>query len=243
MTTISKLCTLLFETTNDYERNLRTLTGLLRRCPESSLVVAGEVCLTGYDYENFEKMLDFAEVALPELAEASKNKTVIFTLAERDGEGAKNFAYVLHDGAVLRRQAKAKLFKFGEEHHHFDAGREEDIVVFEVAGVKLGILICFELRFKRLWMQLEGADIIAVPSWWGKTREQNYLTLTNALAVMNECYVVCSDNLHADCNAQSGIITPFGKERRNEKAPLLSREFDTREIRKMRRYMDTGIGE
>ena len=243
MTTISKLCSLLFETTKDYERNLQTLLELIRQCPDDSLAVAGEVCLTGYDYENFEAMLDFAERAFPALIEASANKTVILTLLQRDGEGAKNFAYVLHDGAVLHRQAKAKLFKFGDEHRYFDAGDEKDIMIFEVGGVKLGILICFELRFKNLWIRLEGADVIAVPSWWGKLREQNYLTLTNALAVMNECYVVCSDNLNAECNAQSGIITPFGIEERNGERALLVQDFDRNEIKKMRRYMDIGIGE
>ena len=243
MTTISKLCTLLFETTKEYEYNLQTLLGLIEKCPANSLVIAGEVCLTGYDYENFEAVLDFAEVALPKLTEASKNKTVILTLLQRDKGGAKNFAYVLHDGTVLRRQAKAKLFKFGDEHRYFDAGDDEDIVIFEVAGVKLGILICFELRFKQLWMRLEGADIIAVPSWWGKLREQNYLTLTNALAVMNECYVLCSDNLNEECNGQSGIITPFGVEERNGQRAVLVQEFKPSEIKKMRRYMDIGIGE
>lgn len=243
MTTISKLCSLLFETTKEYEHNLQILLELIEKCPENSLVVAGEVCLTGYDYENFEAVLDFAEVALPKLIEASKNKTVILTLLQRDGEGAKNFAYVLHNGAVFRRQAKAKLFKFGDEHRYFEAGSEEDIVIFEADGVKLGILICFELRFKQLWMQLEGADVIAVPSWWGKLRESHYLTLTNALAVMNECYVVCSDNLNEECNAQSGIITPFGIEERNGKRAVLMQEFDRKEIKKMRRYMDIGIGE
>ncbi len=149
----------------------------------------------------------------------------------------------MHNGTVLRRQAKAKLFKFGDEHRYMEAGSEEDIILFEVGGAKMGLLICFELRFKKLWIQLEGADIIAVPSWWGKLREQNYITLTNALAVMNECYVVCSDNLNEECNAQSGIITPFGVEERNGQRAVLLQLFDKNEIKKMRRYMDIGIGE
>ena len=205
------------------------------------MVVGGEVCLTGYDWENFEAMLDFAKIALPKIQKASTNKTVIVTLLERDGDGAKNYAYVFSDGKLIRKQAKAQLFKFGDEHKYLQAGSEEEIAIFEVAGVKIGLLICFELRFKRFWMQLEGADIIAVPSWWGKLREQNYITLTNALAVMNQCYLVCSDNLNAECNAQSGIITPFGVEKRNGKSAILIERFDPKEIEKMRRYMDVGI--
>lgn len=242
MTTISNLCSLLFETTSSYEENLQTLLELIKRCPNDSLVVAGEVCLTGYDWENFEAMLDFAEIALPKIEKASQNKTVIVTLLVRDGEGAKNFAYVFSDGRLVKKQAKAQLFKFGDEHKYLQAGDEEQIAIFEVGGVKIGVLICFELRFKRLWMQLEGADVIVVPSWWGKLREQNYITLTNALAVMNQCYVVCSDNLNEECNAQSGIITPFGVEKRNDKGAILIMRYDKNEIKKMRRYMDVGIG-
>lgn len=239
--TISNLCSLLFKTVSSYEENLQTLLELIEQCPSNSLVVAGEVCLTGYDYDNFDAMLDFAAVALPHIQKASKNKTVIVTLCERDAAGAKNFAYVFSDGKLVKKQPKAKLFKFGNEHKYLEAGDEKEITIFEIGGVKIGILICFELRFKHLWMQLEGADIIAVPSWWGRPREQNYTTLTNALGVMNQCYTVCSDNLNEECCAQSGIITPFGVERRNENAAILMQRFDKNEIKKMRRYMDVGI--
>ncbi len=239
---ISKLHSLLFETTKDYNANLQTLVGLLDRCEPNSLAVAGEVCLTGYDYDNFEAMVDFAKVALPKLLEASKNKTVIFTMLEREGDVVKNFAFVLHDGKVVYKQAKARLFKFGEEHHYMTPGSEENVAIFEVDDVKLGIMICFEIRFKDFWQRLEGADIIAIPSWWGKIREQNYVSLTNALAIMNQCYVVASDNLNEECHAQSGIISPFGKEERNANQKILTWDYDPKEIQKMRRYMDVGIG-
>ena len=237
----SKLTSLLFETTSCYESNLQTLLVLLQGCEKGSLAVAGEVCLTGYDYANMQKMLDFEPKAREEIAKASVGKTVVLTMLARDGKDVKNFAYVFHDGELLRKQAKAKLFKLGDEHKYIAPGEEEDIVIFEAGGVKLGVLICFELRFKKLWMQLEGADVIAVPSWWGKERKSHYITLTNALAVMNECYVLCSDNLHVDCHGESGIITPFGEERRNKGRPIASLPFDKNEIKKMRRYMDIGI--
>ncbi len=237
----SKLTSLLFETTSCYESNLQTLLVLLQGCEKGSLAVAGEVCLTGYDYANMQKMLDFEPKAREEIAKASVGKTVILTMLARDGKDVKNFAYVFHDGELLRKQAKAKLFKLGDEHKYITPGEEEEIVIFEVGGVKLGVLICFELRFKKLWMQLEGADVIAVPSWWGKERKSHYVTLTNALAVMNECYVICSDNLHVDCHGESGIITPFGEERRNKGRPIASLPFDKNEIKKMRRYMDIEI--
>jgi len=217
------------------------LLELIGRCEKNSLIVAGEVCLSGYDYENFEQMVAFSNRALKELLAASKQKTIILTMLSYGAKEVKNFAYVLHDGKIIRKQPKVKLFQFGEEHKYMSPGKSEDIAIFTVNGVKIGILICFELRFKTLWQQLEGADIIAVPSWWGRLRLEHYTTLTRALAVMNQCYVVCSDNLNEECNAQSGIVTPFGIEQRNINQKILTAEFDPQEIKKMRRYMDVGI--
>ena len=236
-----KLCSLLFETTQDYEENLKTLLSLIKQSPKNSFIVAPEVCLTGYDYDNFEKMVAFSEVALPKLKEATKDKTLILTMLSQDGDAVKNFAYVFHKGEIVRKQPKVKLFKFGEEHHYIASGNEEDIDIFEVDGLKVGVLICFELRFKDFWQKLEGCDIIAVPSWWGILREQNYKILTTALAIMNQCYVVASDSQNAICTRASGIITPFGKEFRNEGEAILKLDFDSQEIKKMRRYMDVGI--
>jgi len=238
---ISKLYSLHFETTKEYAQNLETLLELIAECEENSFVVAGEVCLTGYDYENFEAMVDFSEVALPKLLKSSQNKTVILTMLARDGGVVKNFAYVFHNGKLIRKQPKVRLFKFGEEHHYMESGVDEDVAIFEIDGVKVGILICFEIRFKDFWQKLEGADIIAIPSWWGALREQNYLSLTNALAIMNQCFVIASDNLNEECCKASGIVDPFGVEKRNKKQLLLSHPFDKKEIRKMRRYMDVGI--
>jgi predicted amidohydrolase len=236
-----KLCSLLFETTQDYEENLKTLLSLIKQSPKNSFIVAPEVCLTGYDYDNFEKMVAFSEVALPKLKEATKDKTLILTMLSQDGDAVKNFAYVFHKGEIVRKQPKVKLFKFGEEHHYIASGNEEDIDIFEVDGLKVGVLICFELRFKDFWQKLEGCDIIAVPSWWGILREQNYKILTTALAIMNQCYVVASDSQNAICTRASGVITPFGKEFRNEGEAILKLDFDSQEIKKMRRYMDVGI--
>lgn len=121
------------------------------------------------------------------------------------------------------------------------AGDENEIKIIDAFGIKIAILICFELRFKQLWQKLEGADIIAVPSWWGKLRSENFKTLTEALAIMNQCYVIASDSSNKECTAEAGIITPFGEAQRN--GGRLSQEmlYLPSEVKKMRRYLNTGI--
>ena len=238
----NNLCSLSFVSTPDYEKNLQTLLTLVNNIKEDSIIVAPEVCLTGYDYDNFEAMHSFASTATEAIKKASYGKIVVLTMLEKRGEHVYNFAKVFKDGEVVYEQAKAKLFKFGDEHKYMTSGNEEDINIFEIDGIKFGLLICFELRFKTLWQKLEGADIMLVPAWWGTLRTENFKTITQALAVINQCYLVASDSLHEECTGQSGIITPFGEVQRNGNKPCLEVPYNPREIKKMRKYMDVGIG-
>ena len=236
------LCSLLFETTPNYETNLQTLLDLIEKAEENSIIVAPEVCLTSYDYENMDKMLQFASHATEILKRASCNKIIILTmLEEREGK-VYNFAKVFHNGAVVYERAKAKLFRFGDEHKYMQEGSVDDFQIIEVAGIKIAVFICFELRFKELWQKSEGADVIAVPSWWGALRSEHFKILTQALALMNQCYVVASDAKNEECTALSGIIDPQGKEQRNGNKPCLKQAYSKKEISLMRRYMDVGIG-
>ncbi|MCW8896302.1 carbon-nitrogen hydrolase family protein [Sulfurimonas sp.] len=238
-----KLCSLLFDTTTkDYNANLQTLLKLIEKRPAKSLIVAPEVCLTSFDYDNFDEVLEFAQTANKALKRASKDKIIILTMMEkRDGE-VFNFAKIFHNGEIVYERAKARLFHFGEEHKHMSEGSDEGIKIVEIDDIKIGILICFELRFKELWQKLEGCDVIAVPSWWGVLRTEHFKALTHSLAIINQCYVVASDSLNEECTKMSGIIRPHGEDERNGNKPCLEVPYDKKEIIKMRRYMDVGIG-
>ena len=235
------LCSLLFETTLDYEKNLQTLLDLIENTQEHTLLVAPEVCLTRYDYENMDAMISFAPHAIEAIKKASYNKIIILTmLEERDGE-VYNFAKVFHNGAVVYERAKAKLFRFGDEHKYMKEGSVDNFEIVEVDGIKLAVFICFELRFKELWCKSEGADVIAVPSWWGVARTEHFKIFTQALALTNQCYVVASDSKNEECTKMSGIITPQGVATRNNNQTLLQLPYEKKEIKLMRRYMDIGI--
>jgi predicted amidohydrolase len=120
-------------------------------------------------------------------------------------------------------------------------GSDDTIKIIEVNGVKIALFICFELRFKELWQMSEGADVIAVPSYWGVLRTEHFKAFTQTLAIMNQCYVIASDSLNEDCTKMSGIITPQGEVQRNGNKPCLELEYKSKEITLMRRYMDIGI--
>ena len=220
-----------------YQKNLDTLREHLQAHQEKHLVVIPEVFLTAYDYEHMATAAKFSANALKTLKKEVNEQIVIVTLILEDGDEFVNQAVVIHKHRIVHKQNKVKLFKLGDEDLYFRAGKIKKIKPFEIDGVKYGVLICFELRFKELWKQLEGADIICIPARWGEARKMHLEVLSRALAVMNQCYVIVSNSTNFDMASSSAIISPTGDVIIDDKKVAIEGRVDFREIKKMRRYI------
>ena len=212
---------------------LEELANLVEAAPENSLLLASELCISGYDFDGFfaganKAMLggmigSFDAMLLERLQEAlSPDKFLGFThlsslnksagLAQISNLAAHepkiyNEFLLLNSNNVFHSQFKAELFKPNLEHEIFAAGEVSDINACTFKGLKLGVQICFELRESRLWAKLRGCDIIMVPAMWGKAREEAYLSLCKALAIANNCYVMISSSLDLEV---AGVFLPDG---------------------------------
>ncbi len=218
----------------EYEQNLSILTDFVAQTEEDSLIVAPEVVVTNFDYDRFEMAAAFSKSITSALLKASSKRSIITTQIESRGDQIYNIAKVYHKGSLIYSQKKAKLFTFGGEHNYFSAGSTEQIELFEIDGIKVGILICFELRFIELWQRLRGADIIVVPAQWGRPRSEDFRVLGRALAMANQCFVIQSDTHNIDTTATSRVIAPSGEY-------ALSYPFERSWIKKIRRYLNIGV--
>ncbi len=221
----------------EYGRNLEKIFYYISNLPENAIILAPEVCLTDYDYENLEKACQFSEEALEKLTKAVDNQIVALTVLRKIGTEFVNQAVVIHKGKIVHAQNKHKLFKLGNEHKYLKAGDGKDIKIFEIDGIKFGLLICFELRYKELWKKLEGADVILLPSQWGLPRKRHLEILGNALAVMNQCFVLVANSSKADMASSSAIYSPMGGIILNDAKECISGTIDFKEIKFMRRYL------
>ena len=229
--------TLQLPTHQRYQENLDALIALVEYHREKDLIVAPEVCLTGFDYERMDTVAKFSVLALKSLKKLIDRQVLVLTLILKEKESFVNQAVVIHRHKVIYRQNKAKLFTLGEEQKYFRAGPVRAIKPFEIEGVKYAILVCFELRFKELWKRVEGADVVIIPARWGLPRKGHLEVLSRALAVMNQCYVIVSDSSDADMAKSSAIISPDGEVIQEDSALAVSGTIDLREIIKMRRYI------
>ncbi len=220
-----------------YQTNLEKLLEMIRSHSESRLIVAPEVFLTAYDYEHLATAAKFSAKALKILKQEIDEQILVLTLLLEEDEHFYNQAVVIHKHKVVHRQEKVKLFKLGDEDLYLNPGKKKRIKPFEIDGVKYAILICFELRFKELWKQIEGADVVCVPARWGKPRKRHLEILSQALAVMNQCYVIVSNSSNSDMASSSAIISPNGDVVADDSKEAIEGVVDFREIKKIRRYI------
>jgi predicted amidohydrolase len=239
--TSKELVSLQFSFGDDYEVNLSNLIDLIKKTPKDAIVVAPELCLTNFAFADLDKAHSFSKEAINKLFTILEDRIFCFSLIEKRGEKFYNCAKILHQGKVIHSQDKVKLFKFGEEDRYYSGGDEEKVKIVEIDGLRFAILICFEIRFIELWQMIQGADIIMIPALWGILRKDQLESITKAMAIINQAFVILSNSSQDDMAKSSGIITPFGKEHRDDESKLINLKADLSDIKKMRRYMDIGL--
>ena len=80
---------------------------------------------------------------------------------------------------------------------------------------KLGMLICYDLRFPEMSRSLAsaGSEILVAPSAWvqGKMKEEHWITINKTRAIENGCYVIAPDQVGNIYCGRSIVVDPFGK--------------------------------
>jgi len=235
------LISLQLKTSKNFDKNLSKLIKHIEKTPKDSFVLAPELCLTGYAYDKLETAVKLTAKAIKLLKFLSNDRTIALTMTTKEKNSFYNTLHIFHNGKIIHKQSKHKLFVLNDERKYFSVGDSNDIRIIEINGIKIGTLICFELRFTQLWEKLKGCDLILIPAMWGILRKQNLETLSRALAIANQCYVLVSDSANDDMAKSSSIISPFEDVIKNDSKKVLSGKFEAKEIKKMRRYLPVGI--
>ncbi len=229
------------KSTNDFSANLQNLELLILHCKKGDFILAPELAVTGYSYDNMDLAVEYTQQAIDSFIKLSVDKTIAITLITKEANNYFNTLHIFHKGKIVHQQSKHKIFVLNQEKEYFTDGALEDIKLIDIDGVKVAALICFELRFIELWKQIQGADIILVPAMWGLPRKENFETLTQALAVANQCFVMASGSANSDCAKSSAIITPNGKKFQDDMKEMISKDVNLEEITQMRNHLDVGI--
>ncbi len=146
-------------------------------------------------------------------------------IATGDGKVFNRSFFFTPNGQIAARYDKINLFDValggGENYRESDtvAGGDSAVVVEGPMGAKVGLTICYDLRFPPLYAALAraGADIIAVPAAFTvPTGQAHWDVLLRARAIETHCFIVApaQGGRHEDGRATWGhstIVDPWGK--------------------------------
>lgn len=153
----------------DATANMETIKRLSDSCVDADLIVLPELCNTGYNFESREQAWALSETTDGSYLKfirgicARQDQHIVTGFNERDGGTLYNSAALVGPDGVIGVYRKMHLFM--NEKDIFAPG-DTGLPIFEIKGVKVGILICFDWVFPEAWrvLALQGAEIICHPS-------------------------------------------------------------------------------
>ena len=173
---------------------LQRAAGVIERAAQYSadLVVLPEMCTTGFTMESAQYAEPLGGPATERLsALAARHRVnVIAGLATREGNRFYNSAVLFGaDGAIQGEYRKQRLFALGGEDESYEPGTEQ--VIFDVSGVQIAPLICYDLRFPELFRSVGArVDAFVLIANWPQARRIHWEVLTQARAIENQAYVI-----------------------------------------------------
>jgi predicted amidohydrolase len=173
------------------------------------------------------------------------------TVPELDEDGnISNTAYVFdRDGRQAAKYRKMHMFdiqiKNGQHYRESDALTAGDsIAVFDTEFGKMGVEICFDIRFPELsrLMVLKGARVILVPACFNMTSGPvHWELLFKARAVDDQCFFAATSCARDDSRpyrtwGHSLVTGPWAdvKNEADEKPGMISTEIDLDEVDRIR---------
>src|SRR3954469_12086875 len=127
------------------------------------------------------------------------------------------------DGEIKAVYRKIHMFDVevgGQVYRESDSEEPGDeIVVSDVAGLPLGLSVCYDLRFPELYriLAVQGARVITVPAAFTKvTGQAHWELLIRARAIENQAFVVAADQVgmrpdDKESYGGSMIVDPWGE--------------------------------
>jgi len=144
------------------------------------------------------------------------------------------------DGSLIARYDKRQPFTPAGEHLSYSPGTKP--VVVDVLGVRVGLSVCYDLRFPELYRQQidHGAEVLVVIANWPSRRIEQKIALLRARAIENQAFVVgvnrAGKDPTLDYPGRSMVIDPMGEiiADAGENAVVISHTIDLARVREWR---------
>lgn len=187
----------------EVDRNLEHIERVVAEAAAAGarLVVLPEAAVTGYVFESLDEALTVAQravaVAEQRLADAAVKAGVALIVGTLEAEAREvfNTALIFTGDGRRFRYRKMHLPYLGVD--RFATPGPDAPEVYDLAGMRVGVLICYDLRFPEAARicALEGADLVALPTNWPVGVQFHPGIFAPARAAENHVYLLACDRV------------------------------------------------
>ncbi len=181
------------------------------------LAVLPEMWSCSFPYPILRDMAHETPAILKRMCKIAGDERMVIagSLPEASGQSIFNTGYLIDaTGEIAGKYRKVHLFSPCNEQRHFTSGTS--VEVFPTTIGKIGMIICYDLRFPELArkLALDGAEIICVSALWPNVRIENWSLLLRARANENQLFVIgcngCGAEGKTTWGGSSAIVSPLG---------------------------------
>ena len=211
----------LFQLDSSYEMLQKNLDYIEKKISKNSkldIFILGELFNTGYDLKKVKNRAENQNEILQFVKKITKkySLTSIFgSLGEVKNGKLYNSSYYIDNGSITKKYKKIHLFTLTGEDKYFSSGSKIQIV--EYKGWKIGLSICYDLRFPELFVQLRknDVDLFVLPANWPQKRIDHWLNLNKSRAIENQAYMIAVNRVGIENNIKFGgnsvVFSPWGE--------------------------------
>ena len=204
---------------NKYENTEKLFTMLKKKSDLGEILVFPEMTLTGFTMNATKMGEDLKGETVKFFSKIARTyRTNVFAgIIEKDrGNYFNSLIHLDPTGKLKAKYRKIHPFSYSTEDKYYKAGKVP--IVTNLSGIKIGLSICYDLRFPelyRLYGKAKAVLIINIANW-PDTRIEHWRTLLKARAIENQCYVAgvnrVGNDLKLHYNGFSSVFDPMGKE-------------------------------
>ena len=208
-------------TIGEPQRNLEVCLARLEEAAaaEAELLVLPECAIPGYMFDSLEEGMSFAEevpgpsVEVLERECAHLGIHAVCGLLERDGDTLHNAAILVGPDGLIGSYRKTHLPFLGVDRFVVPG---DEFKVFDTALGRIGVIICYDLRFPEVTrtLALHGADIVCLPTNFPMAARLQCEVIAPARAAENRIYLLVANRVGKErwgefCG-RSQIVDPYG---------------------------------
>jgi len=223
---------------------LTEIAGLAEK--KAGLAILPEMWSCGFDNLNLDRHARQTPIILEKLSGIAAQHQIMIagSMPESSGNKIYNTLYLIdRDGSLAGSYRKVHLFSMTREPAFFAPGNQN--AVCRTSLGKIGLMICYDLRFPELCraLALKGADMVIVSAQWPLIRIPHWKTLLQARAIENQIFIAgvncCGYDGDIQYGGHSRLISPAGHiiAEAAAHADTLCADIDFQEIEEIRKKM------